>query len=38
MAGILAGDLIGFFEDADGAESHVLEIADGRSDKIEATA
>ncbi len=36
VAGVLAGDLIDFLEDAEGAESDVLEIADGSADKIEA--
>jgi hypothetical protein len=36
VAGVFAGDLVGFLEDAEGAESNVLQIADGRADKIEA--
>jgi putative FmdB family regulatory protein len=36
VAGILAGDLVHFLEHADGAQRDVLEIADGRPDKIEA--
>src|SRR6266436_4217761 len=35
---ILAGDLIGFLEDAQRAKRDVLEIADGRPDQIEAAA
>jgi hypothetical protein len=36
VASILAGDLIGFFEDADGAKGNVFEVANGRSDEVEA--
>ena len=36
VAGILAGDLVHFLEDAQGAKRDVFEIADRRSDKIEA--
>ncbi len=35
VAGVLAGDLIDFLEDAKGAESDVLEVADGSADEIE---
>src|SRR6266487_633003 len=38
VPGILAGDLIGFLEDAQRAKRDVLEIADGRPDQIEAAA
>jgi len=36
VAGVFAGDLIHFLEDAKGAECDVLEIADGGADEIEA--
>jgi hypothetical protein len=36
VTGVFAGNLVGFFEDAEGAESDVFEIADGSSDEIEA--
>ena len=36
VAGVFAGDLVSFFENAEGAERDVLEIADGSADEIEA--
>lgn len=36
VASVFAGDLVGFFEDAEGAKCNVFEIADGSADKIEA--
>jgi len=36
VAGVFAGDLVGFLRDAEGAESNVLQMSDGRADKIEA--
>ena len=36
VAGVFAGDLVAFFEDAEGAESDVLEIADGSTDEVKA--
>ncbi len=38
MARVFAGNLIDFFEDAQGSQSDVFEIADGRANKIEAAA
>src|SRR5215475_11212372 len=38
VTSVFAGDLIGFFEDAKGAEGDVLKIADGSTDEIEAAA
>ena len=35
---VFAGDLVGFFENAEGAKSDVFEIADGRADEVEAAA
>jgi hypothetical protein len=34
VASILAGDLVDFFEDAQGAKRNVFEIADGGADEI----
>ena len=36
VTGVLAGDLVGFFENAEGAEGDVLEVADGGADEVEA--
>ena len=36
VAGVFAGDMIDFLEDADGAKSDVFEIADGSADKVQA--
>jgi hypothetical protein len=36
VARVFAGDLVDFFEDAQGAERHVFEIADGRPDEVQA--
>jgi len=36
VARVFAGNLIDFFEDAEGAEGDVFEIADGRADQIQA--
>src|ERR1700693_3022488 len=36
VTGVLAGDLVHFLEDTKGAESNVLEIANGGADEIEA--
>jgi len=38
VAGVFAGDLIDFLEDADGAKGDVFEVADGGADEIEAAA
>ena len=38
VTGVFAGDLVGFFENAEGAEGDVFEIADGRADEVEAAA
>jgi len=38
VAGVFAGDLVGFFEDAKSAEGDVLEVADGGADEVEAAA
>jgi len=36
VAGVFASDLVGFFEDAEGAKCDVLEVTDGCADKVEA--
>ncbi len=36
VARVFAGDLVDFFEDAEGAEGDVFEIADGRADEVQA--
>jgi hypothetical protein len=38
VTGVFASDLVGFFENAKGAEGNVLKIADGRADEVEAAA
>jgi hypothetical protein len=38
VAGVFAGNLVGFAQDAQGAQGDVLEIADGRGDEIKAAA
>ncbi len=38
VAGVFASDLIGFLEDAEGAEGDVLEVAYGRPDEVKAAA
>ena len=38
VAGVFAGDLLNFFENAQGAEGDVFEVADGSGDQIEAAA
>jgi hypothetical protein len=38
VAGVFAGDLAGFAQDAQGAQGDVFKIADGRSDEIKASA
>jgi hypothetical protein len=34
VACVFAGDLINFFQDAEGAEGNVLQIADGRANEV----
>ena len=36
VARVFAGDLVDFFEDAEGAERDVLEIADGGANEVQA--
>lgn len=38
VAGVFAGDFVGLFEDAEGAEGDVLEVADRGADEVEAAA
>jgi hypothetical protein len=38
LACVLAGDQIDLFEDAEGAQSDVFEVADGRGDQVEGRA
>jgi hypothetical protein len=38
VTGVFASDLVGFFENAKGAEGNVLKIADGCADEVEAAA
>jgi hypothetical protein len=38
VAGVFAGDLLNFFENAQSAEGDVFEVADGSGDQIEAAA